>query len=293
MDVVFRVDASLQMGAGHVMRCLTLADALVAKGAVCQFISCGHEGNLIDLVRGRGYTTHTFHPRASLPKLPGDLAHACWLGNTQAQDAEYCASFLAAQRPEWLIVDHYALDARWERAMTLHYQKLLAIDDLADRPHACDLILDQTFGREAQDYRSLVSANCRVLCGSQYVLLRPEFAALRPYSLQRRARPALRQLLVTMGGVDKDNATGRVLQALSVCPLPSDCQITVIMGSTAPWLEDVRSQAQGMSWPTQVLAGIRDMAQVMANCDLAIGAAGSTSWERCCLGVPTIMLVLA
>jgi len=169
----------------------------------------------------------------------------------------------------------------------------MVIDDLADRPHACDLLLDQTFGREATDYHPFVPAACRLLCGSQYALLRPEFAALRPYSLQRRAQPTLRELLITMGGVDKDNATGQVLQALRSCRLPADCRITVVMGATAPWLDEIRKEAQDMPWPTRVLVGVSDMAQLMADSDLAIGAAGATSWERCCLGLPTIMLVLA
>ena len=121
----------------------------------------------------------------------------------------------------------------------------------------------------------------------------PEFAALRAYSLQRRARPQLRQLLITMGGVDKDNATGEVLTALRVCPLPADCQITVVMGTTAPWLSEVEQLARDMPWPTRVLVGVNDMARLMAESDLAIGAAGATSWERCCLGLPTAMFVLA
>ena len=302
MKVAFRADASLQIGTGHVMRCLTLADALAARGGECQFICGAHEGNLIEFIRGKGYVAHALpiaHEASTGLTAPGptastpDLAHAHWLGTTQAQDAEACALILAAQRPDWLIVDHYALDARWECALAPHYRKLMVIDDLADRPHACDLLLDQTFGRDAADYRALVPPGCHLLCGSQYALLRPEFAALRPYSLQRRARPALRELLITMGGVDKDNATGLVLQALRACPLPADCRITVVMGATAPWLEEVRTQAQDMPWPARVLVGVSDMAQLMADSDLAIGAAGATSWERCCLGLPTIMLVLA
>ena len=302
MKVMFRADASLQIGTGHVMRCLTLADALAAHGADCQFICRAHEGNLIEFIRGKGYLAHALpivHEASVASTAPGpaastpDLAHAHWLGATQAQDAEACTAILAAERPDWLIVDHYALDARWERALAPHYRKLMVIDDLADRPHACDLLLDQTFGRDAADYRPLVPADCHLLCGSQYALLRPEFAALRPYSLQRRARSALRELLITMGGVDKDNATSQVLQALRTCPLPADCRITVVMGAAAPWLGEVRTQAQDMPWPTRVLVGVSDMAQLMADSDLAIGAAGATSWERCCLGVPTIMLVLA
>ena len=338
--IALRADASLQIGTGHVLRCLTLADALSARGADCQFICRAHEGNLIEFIRDKGYVAHglpilpsagsnpttqgsdalirptlghgpTVRPelvegrcrhRASTGHIPSladgsatdwDLTHSDWLGVTQAQDADACAPILAVQRPDWLIVDHYSLDARWERALAPHYRKLMVIDDLADRPHACDLLLDQTFGRDVADYRPLVPADCRLLCGSHYALLRPEFAALRPYSLQRRARPALRELLITMGGVDKDNATEQVLQALRACPLPADCRITVVMGATAPWLEEVRMQAQDIPWPTRVLVGVSDMAQLMADSDLAIGAAGATSWERCCLGLPTAMMVLA
>lgn len=299
---IFRVDASLEIGTGHVMRCLTLADALSAFGSYCHFICRDHDGNLIELIRNKGYEVHVL----ALAQLSVDsseanqsasggqeVLHSNWLGATQSEDAEACASLLAKLRPEWLIVDHYALDARWEQALKPYYNKLMVIDDLADRPHLCNLLLDQTYGRDPGDYRALVPHSCRMLCGSQYAMLRPEFATLRPYSLQRRTQPTLRELMVTMGGIDKDNATGQVLQALRTCALPPECHITVIMGAHAPWLEAVSQQAQTMHLPTRVLAGVGDMARLMADSDLAIGAAGATSWERCCLGLPTIMLPLA
>ncbi|EPL64269.1 spore coat polysaccharide biosynthesis protein, glycosyltransferase [Stutzerimonas stutzeri B1SMN1] len=303
MKVAIRVDASLQMGTGHVMRCLTLADALVARGAACAFICRAHPGNLLDLIRSKGHAAHAL-PVTSASVGASSLAitavgdelvpvHSHWLGATQADDAEACAPILAEFQPDWLIVDHYALDARWELLLRPYCRRLMVIDDLADRAHTCDLLLDQTFGRDAKDYHAWVPSDCQVLCGSQYALLRPEFAALRAYSLQRRARPQLRQLLITMGGVDKDNATGEVLTALRVCPLPADCQITVVMGTTAPWLSEVEQLARDMPWPTRVLVGVNDMARLMAESDLAIGAAGATSWERCCLGLPTAMFVLA
>lgn len=298
--VCFRADASLEIGTGHIMRCLTLADALTARGAECVFICRSHAGNLLDLIRSRGYTAHALPdcqpPTGAGTRQPaneGAPAHSHWINATQGEDAEACTTILAQLQPDWLIVDHYALDARWEQALKPYYRKLLVIDDLADRAHACDLLLDQTFGRQAEDYRPRVPADCQLLCGSQYALLRPEFATLRPYSLQRRSEPRLRHLLITMGGVDKDNATGQVLAALRQSALPDDCRITVVMGSTAPWLAEVERQAQDMPWPTQVRVGVSDMAQLMADSDLAIGAAGATSWERCCLGLPTIMLVLA
>lgn len=303
MKIIFRADASLQIGTGHVMRCLTLADALAARGADCQFVCREHPGNLIEFIGSKGYVVHAL-PTAVQPADPVDhktdansskpeLAHGHWLGATQAQDAQACAPILAKFQPDWLVVDHYALDASWELALKPHYRKLMVIDDLADREHACHVLLDQTFGRNTDDYRPWVPADCKLLCGSQFALLRPEFSDLRTYSLQRRENPKFQQILITMGGVDKDNITEKVLEALRSCNLPDECQIVVVMGQTAPWLNEVKQQAQSMPWRTSVLVGVRNMAQLMAESDLAIGAAGATSWERCCLGLPTLMISLA
>lgn len=295
MRITFRTDASLQIGTGHVMRCLTLAKAMAAGGAECDFICREHPGNLMDFIRGQGFTTHplTLLPETGRSGSAPETAHDHWLGASRHQDAEACRPLLLKRPPDWLITDHYALESRWEQALAPHYRKLLVIDDLADRTHVCDALLDQTLGRATEDYRSLVPNRCQLLCGSSYALLRPEFAALRSYSLQRRAGAPLGELLINMGGVDKDNVTGQVLAALLTSPLPKDCRITVVMGSTAPWLEQVRQQASELPWPNRVLVGIGNMAQLMADSDLAIGAAGTTAWERCCLGLPALMLVLA
>lgn len=298
MQIVFRTDASLQMGTGHVMRCLTLADALRVLGAQCHFISREHPGHLSDLICQRGHSV-TLLPADKLMSATADApapepAHAAWLGCDWQIDARQTSAILAVMQPDWLVVDHYALDQRWEETLAPHYRKLIVVDDLADRPHRCDLLLDQNLGRQPQDYAALVTAHSQLLIGPHFALLRPEFAALRPYSLQRRqVEPALRKLLITMGGVDLPNATGQVMQALKTCELPADCRIIVVMGLTAPWLQNVRELAAQMPWPTEVVVHVNDMARRMADSDLAIGAAGSTSWERCCLGLPTLMVVLA
>jgi UDP-2,4-diacetamido-2,4,6-trideoxy-beta-L-altropyranose hydrolase len=277
---------------------LTLADILKQEGAEVRFVCRGlplvFEESLIS--KGHDYVNLgiEWSPAPVMEEnISSGPAHAHWLAVSQAQDADDTVQALTGRLWDWLVVDHYALDATWESIVRPSCRSLMVIDDLADRSHVCNLLLDQTFGREEVDYRSLVPANCRLLCGSNHALLRPEFAATRPYSLQRRIRPVLRELLITMGGVDNDNATGQVLQALRRCPLPSDIRISVVMGTTAPWLDEVRKQAQDMPWPTRVLVGVNDMAQLIANSDLAIGAGGATSWERCCLGVPTVMLVVA
>lgn len=300
----FRADASLEIGSGHVMRCLTLADALQAQGARCHFLCREHAGHLIKLIEARGY------PVYPLPQGESDTntavtagtepepAHSQWLGASWAQDATACLPALAELAPAWLVVDHYALDHRWERAvldgLAGSRPRLLVIDDLADRHHIADLLLDQNLGRQAEDYRGRVPETCQVLAGPRYALLRSEFREWREASLSRRARqPRLQRLLINLGGVDKDNVTGRVLDALSACDLPADLQISVVMGASAPWRESVTAQAREMPWPTEVVVNVSDMARRMAEADLAIGAAGSTSWERCCLGLPAILLVLA
>jgi UDP-2,4-diacetamido-2,4,6-trideoxy-beta-L-altropyranose hydrolase len=310
MQIAFRTDASLQMGSGHVMRCLALADALRSQGAKCHFICRAHHGHLIAIIRQRGYVVSNLAAPLQNPHAvtknsltsPQDLqpyqlhqpGYAAWLGSAWQTDAHETAAVLASLQTDWLVVDHYALDQRWEVALAAHCRKLLVIDDLADRPHHCNLLLDQNLGREPQDYTALVPTHCQVLTGPQYALLRPEFAALRPYSLRRRqVQPSLRQLLITMGGVDQSNATLQVLQALKTCSLPAECCIAVVMGLTAPWVQSVREMSVQMPWPTEVVVNANDMAQRMADSDLAIGAAGGTSWERCCLGLPSLMVVLA
>lgn len=291
--IVFRTDASLDIGTGHVMRCLTLAAALSERGATCQFVCRAHQGNLIEFVRERGYQVHTLPQGDDGTSRLETLAHAHWLGASWEHDAEQTVAALNGQKADWLVVDHYALDQRWEFAMRRRCNKLMAIDDLADRVHDCDLLLDQNLGRMHSDYAALVPARSTVLTGPRYALLRPEFAATRPYSLQRRAVPALRRLLITMGGVDRDNATGKVLEALRVSALPADYCITIVMGPHAPWLEQVKRQAAGMACKAEVLVNVKDMWRLMADSDLAIGAGGGTSWERCALGLPSILVVQA
>jgi UDP-2,4-diacetamido-2,4,6-trideoxy-beta-L-altropyranose hydrolase len=294
MKVSFRTDASLDIGTGHVMRCLTLAEALSERGALCRFVCRDHPGNLIELIRQRGFEVLALPFDGNWTGIDvTNPVHAVWLGADWVTDAEQTKVGAGETAVDWLIVDHYALDARWESAMHAVAERIMVIDDIADRPHDCDLLLDQNLGRRTEDYGHLVPDGCTILAGPQYALLRPEFATLRPYSLARRAAPRLKRLLITMGGVDKEDATGEVLDALRACSLPADCQIGVVMGPHAPWLARARERAASMPWPTEVLVNACDMAKLMADSDLAIGAAGSTSWERCCLGLPSIIVVLA
>ncbi|SDI66195.1 UDP-2,4-diacetamido-2,4,6-trideoxy-beta-L-altropyranose hydrolase [Pseudomonas delhiensis] len=293
MNIVFRTDASLKMGSGHLMRCLTLADALKAQGAHCHFICREHPGHLNNFVLERGHSLHVlpFIARNMLddPFVP---VHAGWLGAPWYEDAEQTAAVLETVQPDWLVVDHYALEKRWEQEVSRHCNRLMALDDLADRSHYCDLLLDQSLGRTSEDYHGLIPDACRLLLGPSYALLRPKFSELRARSLASRKNRSLSKILISMGGVDASNATGMVLQVLGSIVDPN-WQIQVVMGANAPWLSDVCHQVELMQCFTQLLVNTPDMASLMSDADIAIGAAGSTSWERCCLGLPTIMLILA
>ena len=291
--VTIRVDAALWVGTGHVMRCLTLADALTAAGHECQFICRSHPGHLLKVIRDRGYAAIALPPATQQPEASG--AHAHWLGVSAEQDAAETAAAMPPMGCDWLVVDHYGLDAQWESRMRASCRRVLVIDDLADRAHDCDLLLDQTYSRRPEDYRSLVPVHAQLLCGSANALLRPDFAAQREASLVRRAAQPypLQQILVSMGGVDADNATAEVLRGLAATPGAGAMAVTVVMGGQAPWLAEVRQLSQALALDVTVAVDVSNMASLMVRSDLAIGAAGATAWERCCLGLPTLMIVLA
>ena len=298
MRLAFRTDASTDIGTGHVMRCLTLAQVLRAEGADCHFICRTLPGNLIARIADLGFGVTSLPLDQSAGEFTAEdmeslPAHAAWLGSSQRVDADRSAAALQSLRPDWLIVDHYALDQTWEREVRPFCNNLMVVDDLVDRPHDCDVLLDQTLGRTEGDYAGLVPPSCVVLAGTRYALLRPEFSAWREHSLRRRTEGVLREILVSMGGVDQMDATGRVLQALRQCPLSQDCRLTVLMGARAPWLDEVRKQATGLPWPCDVKVDAPNVAEIIAACDLAIGAAGGSAWERCSLGVPSLLAVTA
>ena len=297
MRVMFRADASLSIGSGHVMRCLTLANALNEKGATVEFICRDLPGNLIVYIENKGFTVHSLQgfttSKPGVSRSHNNLSHSHWLGVSQEQDVKECESVLKIINPDWLIVDHYAIDCWWQNELKGHYKKLMVIDDLADRRHECDLLLDQTFGRKEEEYRSLVPQGCQLLLGSKYALLRPEFTRWREYSLRKRVNPKLKNIFVTMGGVDPDNVTGQVLEILKACDLPKGLNITIVMGAGAQKLNKVKQIAGAMPYKTDVKVNVINMAELMANADLAIGASGTTTWERCCLGLPSIQVVIA
>ena len=291
MKAMFRVDASFSIGSGHVMRCLCLAEVLRDSGVDCHFLTRELPGNLIDQIGTLGFDCHVLSPPQGTLDPSG--TYADWLGVTQDADMQEVAPILAEARADWLIVDHYALDASWEQGVRPAGARVLVIDDLANRPHDCDILLDTGIDRHPADYSSRIPAECRLLLGPLYALLRPEFAALRPQALQRKRAWPLGNILISMGGVDPQNATLQVLMTLERADLPGQPEVHVVLGRQAPNLEIVRTYARQSGLTVFVHAGIANMGERMLAADLGIGASGTTFWERCSVGLPALILVIA
>ena len=286
MKAVFRVDASLQIGIGHVMRCLTLTQVLKENGADVEFICRKHEGSLIDKIRSSGFIVHELKVFEET-KVDNKLAHSHWLGATQQQDADDCINILKAEKLDWLIVDHYALDEQWQKRLKPCYEKLMVIDDLADKFFDCDVLLNQNLGVQIEDYKNKIRNNCKLLLGCNYALLRPEFSNLRERALEKRKNTiAINNILITMGGNDNENITYDILQQLD-----GKYNITVVLGGSPVHKDMIIDYAEGKN--IKVIVDADNIAELMFEADLAIGAGGSTSWERCCLGLPTLLYITA
>lgn len=294
MQVVFRCDASLQIGTGHVMRCLTLAQALREGGHDCRFVCRDLPGHLAARIADQGFVV-TRLPAPDRPFVPGPDSprHAEWAAVGWERDATETRAALV-DGLDWLIVDHYAFDARWEAAALPAGARLMVIDDLYDRPHRADLLLDQNLGRKVADYDGLVPPACTCLVGPAFALLRPEFALWRERSAKASGHVfALRNLLITMGGMDTQNCTPALLGALGGLSLPDLRQVTVVMGAAAPGLDHARRALLSFPLKARLLVETKNMAKLMTEADLAIGGAGGTALERCCLGLPTLTVVMA
>jgi UDP-2,4-diacetamido-2,4,6-trideoxy-beta-L-altropyranose hydrolase len=288
MYIAFRADASSQMGTGHFMRCLTLADALTQRGAHCRFISRqlpAHLGEMLT-VRGHEFAQLSTHAGAS---DSDELTHAAWLGVSQSADAKESTLVLSDRHWDWLVVDHYAIDGRWESRLRSAAGQIMVIDDLADRQHDCDVLLDQNYYRQMESrYSGRVPTHCRLLLGPRYALLREEFQYWRA-RISPRCGP-VKRVLVFFGGVDADNCTGQTLKALRNID-HGELTVDVVIGAGHPNRVQIESMCADAHYSCHVQT--QRIAELMAAADLAIGAGGGATWERCCLGLPCITLCTA
>lgn len=273
---------------GHLMRCLTLADGIKQRGSRTRFISRRLSEYWQKTLEEKGHEV-VLVGNGSAEQSRDDLPHSHWLDASQAADARTTAGALSDQAWDWLVVDHYALDTRWESAMRNTAQHILVLDDLADRLHDCDVLLDQNFYADMETrYNGKVQPGCKLLLGPRYALLREEFRRERERIKPRTGR--VRRVLVVFGGVDAKNCTARAIEALADIS-EVDLGVDVIIGEQHPFRAQIESACSKQGFACHVQTS--RMAELMASADVAIGAGGSTSWERCCVGLPTMTAALA
>jgi len=280
--IVFRTDASTRIGGGHVMRCLALAARLRATGAQVSFVCREHPGQLTDTISDRwGF---------DVQRLPRNLGRALRTQRAEVDDfwkddATQTAAAILSQfkRVDWLVVDHYALDARWEETLRPLTRNLMVIDDLADRLHDCDLLVDQNhYSNLESRYDGLVPASCGSLLGPTYALLRPEFAAARS-----RLQPhdgTVRRMHISFGATDPTRQTMVALEAISHMCL-KDVMVNVVIGQQNADCERILASASSLDGVTCHVDS-QEMAPLMARADFAIGSGGVSTNERMCVGLP-------
>ncbi len=275
MKVAIRADASARIASGHIRRCKALADQLRQRGASVRFVCREHPGHLIPLLSRAGYRV------AVLPDEDVD----------QATDADATIAALDGFTADWLVVDHYALGEEWESRLRHHVGRILVIDDLANRRHVCDALLDQNWVGDttARRYDDLVPNACRRLLGPRYALLDPAFAQLRRNLSSRDG--IIRRLLVFFGAVDSCNQTVAVLQALQH-PEFADIVVDVVVGHANPHEAEIQSMVDARAG-TAAHRDLPNLSVLMATADLMLAAGGATTWERCCLAVPGLVTAVA
>ncbi len=279
MNILIRADAGIPIGSGHVMRCLALAHALREQGGNITFACRPHPGNLTDRIQQDGYRAIT------LPNVEAPGADpTSWAGASSTQDAaDVLATTKDLERPDWVIVDHYALDHTWEHAIRATGLRVLAIEDDATRLHDADLVLNQNYDAAANP------GSHRSLLGPTYALLRPEFRDIRQHTRPRDG--TVNRILISFGGIDEQGLTLRTLQALETTALRA-LHLDIVIGQAHPHLhevQDFRSKTHTVALHIQTTT----MHTLMQHADLAIGASGTTSWERFCLGTPSLVIAAA
>lgn len=257
---IFCFEASLKIGAGHAMRACVLADALIAKGWICKVVT----------------SEETYKFISSLERFE------------RVEPNEF---YDAPIKCSLLVIDNYDLGFEYETHFRPYAEKILVIDDLANRKHDCDILLDQTLGRDANDYKSLVPKQCKILVSYNYILIRNELVEMRPRSLEkRRNTTGINRILVSMGGSDPKNHTITALEMIKKSGFKGT--IDVVLGFASEHMGSVKTFVETLANDVKIHSKA-DMARLLYQADIALGAAGGSVWERCCLGLPQVLILTA
>lgn len=276
MRIAFCCNAGQGIGGGHAYRCLALADMLASYDCSCVF-----------LVTPETVKTVTGLSRHSIILMSrrydrDEIEVLC----DEAEKSMY------GDKMSWLVCDSYELDAKFEVAARHWTDNILVLDDMADRPHECDVLVNAGPGRQKADFRELTSKATEILTGPEYAILRPEFPCARDVSLKRRKRESsIKRVFVNFGALDGKNMSPIVLQALA--NIDHEISVDVVLGRGAKNRNEVCSIAAQADLDVTVHVDPENIELILTSADIALGAAGSSIWERSCLGVPSVLITTA
>jgi len=267
MNIVFRVDSSSKIGTGHVMRCLVLAEKLRSKGCSIIFICKNNEGNINDIIINKGFKLFILEQN-----------------NWQHEEIKKIITNENIQ-VNWLIIDNYSLDFEFEYQMCQYVKKIMVIDDLENRWHFCNVLLDQNLYDVPIKYKSLVPQDCKIFLGLEYLLLREEFKVAKE---KVKIKNKIENILVSFGGTDSVNETTKVLEGLKTL---QNVNIDVVVGNSNinKYIIKYICYKQNYNYYEQV----NNIAELINKADIAIGAGGISMWERCYLGCPSLVSISA
>ncbi len=273
--IVFRADGNSDIGLGHLMRCLTLAELFCSSGFRILFICLKVSDFIGSVMSSKNY---------QLKEIEGTF-------DCSFEDAKRSIKAIENINVELLVVDHYSLDSRWENDLLDNVGKIMVIDDLANRRHHCNYLLDSSYGRLPDDYLKISNPNCKLILGVDYCLLRPDFYDLRQASIKKRkGTTEIQSVLINFGGTDSQNLSIETFFHLVESSYQGD--VHILISSSSQYLQELIS-AEKRFTNLNLHIDEQQVAELMLNVDVAIGSVGTSSWERCCMGLPTIGVIVA
>lgn len=294
MKFVFRTDASSKIGTGHMMRCLTLAKKLRDIGKDCKFICRDNGGNFIEKILQEKFDVislnSSIQKKMNRAKNFYEPDHYDWLGVNWEEDAQQTINALGKDIIDWLVIDHYALNNQWEKTLRPYTKKIMVIDDLGDRKHECDLLLDQNLGSSEERYKKLIPQKCKRLFGPKFALLNPIYSSSRAKMKNRKGD--IKRVLIYFGwGKETIKILENVINLFSE-PELKNIYIDIVVSSDHSDFVKIKKKIAGRN-KLNIYSNLTNLVDLMKSSDLSIGAGGSTTWERCCMGLPSIIVETA
>ena len=290
-SILFRTDSSIIMGSGHVMRCLTLADELKKKGCKTLFVSRDLPGQNFKEIESRGHCLKILpRPKDYFDVNINKNSYEEWMGVTQEYDAEEFKNVLIDEKFDWIVVDHYSLGQEWEKQMKNISEKILVFDDLVERKHECNLLLNHTnLPGIKKKYKGLVSNNTKLLLGPKYLLLSPIF--LKTKKRKPNKNGIIKRIFIYYGSIDPSNETGKAIESLIIMDR-REIIVDVVIGRNNVNMEKIKILVSKMK-NAYLHVQLPYLAEIMAKADLALCAGGYTLWEQIFLGLPSLVTGIA